>query len=86
MVKGGDGEATPIGVASALVTTGTVWCTRAGRGGMSGILLSSYVKRFTYRVLDLIPTGNGLRPSFAQPVGEVVCRYMTQAYSKEGLP
>jgi len=23
-------------------------------------------------VLDLIPTGNGLRPSFAQPVGEVV--------------
>ena len=47
MVKGGDGEATPIGVASALVTTGTVWCTRAGRGGMSGILLSSYVKRFT---------------------------------------
>jgi hypothetical protein len=22
--------------------------------------------------LDLIPTGNGLRPSFAQPVGKVV--------------
>jgi hypothetical protein len=28
--------------------------------------------RFLTIVLDLIPTGNGLRPSFAQPVVKVV--------------
>src|SRR5713101_7820708 len=28
-------------------------------------------------VLALIPTGNGLRPSFAQPVGEVVHFFIT---------
>src|SRR5260221_6799570 len=30
-----------------------------------------------FRSLDLIPTGNGLRPGFAQPVGEVVSNSIT---------